>query len=130
MAEEASNTAPSEQAIKGRSVFLVETTPAGIAVQTALLTEDGKLTFKSQAHGQKFGFEMDLFKGINLAASGWSLKGRNIIFTITKKDDDQEEYWPRLTKDKVKNSKISIDWSKWVDEDEVADAPAIAEDQM
>ena len=27
-------------------------------------------------------------------------------------------------------SKISIDWSKWVDEDEVADAPAIAEDQM
>jgi hypothetical protein len=35
-----------------------------------------------------------------------------------------------LTKDKVKNSKISIDWSKWVDEDEVADAPAIAEDQM
>lgn len=43
MAEEASNTAPSEQAIKGRSVFLVETTPAGIAVQTALLTEDGKL---------------------------------------------------------------------------------------
>ena len=43
MAEEASKTAPSEQAIKGRSVFLVETTPAGIAVQTALLTEDGKL---------------------------------------------------------------------------------------
>jgi hypothetical protein len=70
---------------------------------TKELTEDGKLTFKSQAHGQKFGFEMDLFKGINLAASGWSLKGRNIIFTIAKKDDDQEEYWTRLTKEKVKN---------------------------
>jgi hypothetical protein len=43
MAEEATNTESSEQVIKGRSVFLVETTPAGIAVQTALLTEDGKL---------------------------------------------------------------------------------------
>ncbi|WP_019430275.1 hypothetical protein [Limnohabitans sp. Rim47] len=43
MAEEAKNTESSEQVIKGRSVFLVETTPAGIAVQTALLTEDGKL---------------------------------------------------------------------------------------
>jgi hypothetical protein len=43
MDEEATNTAPTEQVVKGRSVFLVETTPAGIAVQTALLTEDGKL---------------------------------------------------------------------------------------
>lgn len=32
-----------EEAVKGRSVFLVETTPAGVAVQTALLTEGGKL---------------------------------------------------------------------------------------
>ncbi len=43
MSEEATNTESSEQVIKGRSVFLVETTPAGIAVQTALLTEEGKL---------------------------------------------------------------------------------------
>ncbi len=40
---EASQNAPAEQTITGRSVFLVETTPAGIAVQTALMTEDGKL---------------------------------------------------------------------------------------
>jgi hypothetical protein len=43
MSEEANNTESTEQVIKGRSVFLVETTPAGIAVQTALLTEEGKL---------------------------------------------------------------------------------------
>lgn len=40
---EATQNTPIEQTVKGRSVFLVETTPAGIAVQTALLTEDGKL---------------------------------------------------------------------------------------
>jgi hypothetical protein len=61
------------------------------------------LTLKAESHGQKYGFDMELFKGINLAASGWNIKGRNIIFTITKQDDDQEEYWTRLTKDKIKN---------------------------
>lgn len=38
------NPAPVEgEQVKGRSVFIVETTPAGIAVQTALLTEGDKL---------------------------------------------------------------------------------------
>ncbi len=32
-----------EQAVKGRSVFIVEATPAGVAVQTALLTEQNQL---------------------------------------------------------------------------------------
>ena len=71
---------------------------------------------------------MDLFKGINKSASGWNIKGRNIMFTIVKNDDDQEEYWPRLTKDKIKNQKIAVDWARWVDEDEVADAPAPKDD--
>jgi hypothetical protein len=73
---------------------------------------------------------MELYKGVIKAESGWNLKGRNVSFRIIKKEDDREEYWPRLTKDKVKNSKITIDWSKWVDEDEVADAPAVPEDDM
>lgn len=36
-------TAGSEQSVRGRSLFVVETTAAGIAVQTALLTEDNRL---------------------------------------------------------------------------------------
>ena len=94
------------------------------------LTEDGKLTLKAkslESHSQ-YGFVMDLFKGINKSASGWNIKGRNIMFTIVKNDDDQEEYWPRLTKDKIKNQKIAVDWARWVDEDEVADAPAPKDD--
>lgn len=34
---------PDGEQVKGRSVFVVETTPAGIAVQTALLTDGEKL---------------------------------------------------------------------------------------
>jgi hypothetical protein len=30
----------------------------------------------------------------------------------------EHEYWPRLTKDKVKSPYIKTDFSKWVDEDE------------
>jgi len=36
-------TASAAQSVRGRSLFVVETTAAGIAVQTALLTEDNRL---------------------------------------------------------------------------------------
>ena len=67
---------------------------------------------------------MELFKGVDKEKSGWSLKGRNVVFALAKKEADREDYWPRLTKDAAKNSKIAIDWSRWVDEDEVHEAPA------
>ena len=60
---------------------------------------------------------MEFFAKIDKAASGNNTKGRNPIITIAKEDKDAE-YWPRLTKDKVKNSRITVDWNKWVDEDE------------
>lgn len=40
---EQQQTSNQQEAIKGRSVFVVNTTPAGIQVGTALLTEDNKL---------------------------------------------------------------------------------------
>jgi len=40
---ETTDSKTNEQPVRRRSVFIVETTAAGIAVQTALLTEDGKL---------------------------------------------------------------------------------------
>lgn len=41
--QEPTQVTGADQQVKGRSVFVVETTPAGIAVQTALLTDDGKV---------------------------------------------------------------------------------------
>jgi hypothetical protein len=37
------NVSVEGEQVKGRSVFVVETTPAGVAVQTALLTDGDKL---------------------------------------------------------------------------------------
>ena len=92
------------------------------------ITDEGKLAFSAESHGQKYGFDMELFKGINKAESGWNLKGRNVSFRLAKNDDDQEEYWPRLFKDKTKNQKVTIDWSKWVDEDEQDEAPEVPQE--
>jgi hypothetical protein len=94
------------------------------------LTDEGVLTFRAASHGQKYGFDLELFNGVVKSESGWNLKGRNVSFRISKKEDDREEYWPRLTKDKAKNNKIAIDWSKWVDEDDVDEAPAMPDDPM
>lgn len=59
--------------------------------------------------------------------SRWNTKGRNIILNISKANPDAE-YWPRLTKEKVKNTHIQADWSKWVDEDEEDEAKPLGDD--
>ena len=40
---EESQTTEQQEELKGRSVFVVNTTPAGVTVQTAFLSEEGKL---------------------------------------------------------------------------------------
>ena len=59
--------------------------------------------------------------------SRWNTKGRNIILNIAKANIDAE-YWPRLTKEKVKNTHIQADWAKWVDEDEEDEAKPLGDD--
>lgn len=44
-----------------------------------------------------------------------NVAGRNVQYVVTKKE---EEWWPRLTKEKVKSPHIQIDWAKWKDEDD------------
>ena len=60
---------------------------------------------------------MEFFAEVEKEKSAWNTKGRNVIISLAKKDTEAE-YWTRLTKAKVKNQKIQVDWSKWVDEDE------------
>jgi hypothetical protein len=74
-----------------------------------------------------YGFDIVLFEAVNMEASKWNTKGRNIILNIVKADADAD-HWPRLTKDKVKNAHIQIDWGKWVDEDDEEEAKPVGED--
>ena len=61
------------------------------------------LQFSATANGQKYGFDMELFEQVVKDESKWNTKGRNIIISVSKLDKEQEEWWPRLTKDKTKN---------------------------
>lgn len=85
------------------------------------------IIFRAESHNNLYAFEIQLFDEVDVDQSKWNTKGRNIILNIAKKNTDAE-HWPRLTKDKIKNSHIQIDWSKWVDEDEEDEAKPVGED--
>lgn len=46
---------------------------------------------------------------------------------VLRKKTPKAEFWPRLTKEKVKNAFIKTDFDKWVDEDE-QDGVAVEEE--
>ena len=77
-----------------------------------------KITFSAVANGTKYGFDMETHAEIVKDESKWNLKGRNVLLNISKKDKEEEEWWPRLTKDKTKNHQITIDFNRWVDPDD------------
>ena len=81
---------------------------------------------RAESHGHPYGFDLTLFEAVDLEASKWNTKGRNIIMNIVKANPDSD-HWPRLTKDKIKNTHIQIDWGKWVDEDEEAEEESMVE---
>lgn len=76
----------------------------------ATVTKDGVTT--------NYALDLELFEPIVKAGSKWNTKGRNVIFSVEKKDKEADEWWPRLTKEKGKNPLITIDWAKWKDQDE------------
>ena len=82
---------------------------------------------RAESHGHAYGFDLSLFEAVNVEESRWNTKGRNIILNIAK-TNDEGSYWPRLTKDKVKNAHIQADWAKWVDEDEEDEAKPLGDE--
>jgi prostaglandin-E synthase len=51
--------------------------------------------------------------------STYKVLPRSIQMHIIKAEEDQEEYWPRLLKDKaLEKNQVKIDWDRYVDEDE------------
>ena len=79
------------------------------------LKPDGQLIFKAKTAEANYAFDFALFGEVNVEGSKWNTKGRYIILNIEKKE---EESWPRITKEKVKNNHIQVDWNRWVDSDE------------
>jgi hypothetical protein len=87
---------------------------------TVDLEESGSLKFAcdqvKDKSTDKYAFSFTLLKEINKEESKWHNGGRNIQFSIVKKNKD-EEFWSNLTKEK-KLRYVQCDWDKWVDEDD------------
>ena len=86
------------------------------------MTPEGLFTFKGENPSSHFAAELQLHGAVNVDESKWNTKGRNIIMNVAKKEGDDSDFWPRLTKEKMKHPHIHVDWDKWVDEDEEEEA--------
>ncbi|KAF9258614.1 HSP20-like chaperone [Marasmius fiardii PR-910] len=78
---------------------------------------------------KEYEFDFDFFSEVVPEESSKRLTSRSLYLVLRKKEL-KEEYWPRLTKEKVKNAFVKTDFSKWVDEDEQNGEPAAVEDDM
>ncbi|TID23197.1 hypothetical protein CANINC_003214 [Pichia inconspicua] len=82
------------------------------------ITNSGlKLNAKSSTVDGEYNLSIDFFKEIDASSVRKTITGSHIFLILVKKDLD-EEYWPRLTKEKLKYNYIRTDFDKWVDEDE------------
>lgn len=90
------------------------------------LTKDG-FHFHSKADDKEFDLKLDFFDEIDPENSKVTHTDRGTFATV-RKAKAQEEYWPRLTKEKKKYFFIKTDFDKWVDEDEQEEASADADD--
>ena len=84
-------------------------------------------------HGASYAFALDLFAEVDpkvrslfystrytltaIQLSTKRLTSRSLNVVLRKKEL-KSEFWPRLTKEKLKTPFIKTDFSKWVDEDE------------
>ncbi|KAI8998256.1 HSP20-like chaperone [Gaertneriomyces semiglobifer] len=101
---------------------------ADVEQPTIDLTPTG-FKFNGKSRGGEYKFELEFYKEVDPEASKQSLTARALSFVITKKEKDQP-YWPRLTKEKLKQHWLKTDFSKWKDEDEEDEAPGAGFDGM
>lgn len=79
-----------------------------------------KLQFSadSQDSDTHYSLDVEFFDEIVPEKSVKNMESGNHIFLLLRKKTMKEEYWPRLTKEKLKCTYIKTDFDKWVDEDE------------
>ncbi|KAN0061364.1 p23 chaperone protein wos2 [Thecaphora frezii] len=68
---------------------------------------------------KEYAFKLDFFAEIDVENSKHILTSKS-LYAVLRKKEAKLEYWPRLTKDKVRLHNVKTDFDKWVDEDEQA----------
>lgn len=79
----------------------------------------------TQVEQKTFELSLELFGEVEEVRR--TLNGKSLALVLRKKELGTD-YWPRLTKDKVKLQYLKTDFSKWKDEDEQDDVEEEAEE--
>jgi prostaglandin-E synthase len=80
---------------------------------------DKELTFTGKSQGKDYEVKIEFFKTVDGKDSTYKVLPRSIQLHIIKGEEDQEEFWPRLLKDKaLEKNQVKVDWDRYVDEDE------------
>ncbi|CED82322.1 HSP90 co-chaperone p23 [Phaffia rhodozyma] len=109
-------------------IFLTVNLPNIIGEPELDITADN-ISFKARAGAadkgipeNTYAFSLPLFAPIDPALTKKSLSSRYLQL-ILRKAESKAEFWPRLTKDRLKVQWLKTDFSKWVDEDEQNEVP-------
>lgn len=94
-----------------------------INIKLDLTSSSLKLSADSQDNGTHYSLELDFFDEIDTENSHKNTESGHQIYLILRKKNLKEEFWPRLTKEKLKFHYIKTDFDKWVDEDEQDEQP-------
>lgn len=76
------------------------------------------LTFRGESDNKenKFDLTLELYKETIVDESKYNVKPRGIEIILKKKDTSI--WWPRLAKTTKKLHYITVDWDRWIDEDD------------
>ncbi|GAA5823091.1 hypothetical protein JCM3770_007093 [Rhodotorula araucariae] len=119
-------------------VFLTINAPE-LDADYQLTVSGNKLSFKGKTHQveskgtastiehKEYEAELELFDDVEEKKR--ALTGKSLQLVLLKKKA-QQEYWPRLTKDKVRNNRIRSNFDLWRDEDEQEDEADDAADSF
>lgn len=66
---------------------------------------------------KEWAFKLDFFAEVVPEESKISQTSKSLYLVLRKKEQ-KEEYWPRLSKDKIRLHNVKTDFDKWRDEDE------------
>lgn len=100
------------------SYFYFLAIAADVKDESITLTDTG-LEFKGKAQDKDYSVSIEFLKSVDSEGSTYKVLPRSVQMNIMKKDKEEEEFWPRLLKDKaLEKNQVKIDWDRYVDEDE------------
>eukprot|EP00007_Cunea_sp_BSH-02190019_P000848 CAMPEP_0174249122 /NCGR_PEP_ID=MMETSP0417-20130205/43420_1 /TAXON_ID=242541 /ORGANISM="Mayorella sp, Strain BSH-02190019" /LENGTH=156 /DNA_ID=CAMNT_0015328991 /DNA_START=28 /DNA_END=498 /DNA_ORIENTATION=+ len=103
-----------------KDILYVKIDVSGIEGKPSIQLKPEGFEFKATGEEGSYGVSVNFFDEIVPEESEYHVAPRYYEMILKKKNTDAD-YWPCLTKEKLKTWWLKVDWSRWVDEDEEAE---------